>query len=182
MPIYDGQNAKTQVKQIPYGNAGIRISVSHIISIIQQYRKNTDIRTFALRLIHECPPKDYLCEARTIFGWMQQNIRFTRDVHHVETLMTPDITLYERAGDCDDQVILLNSLLQSIGIPTRLVLVASRRDAPKEFNHILTEAYLPVNGKSKWVAMETTPITASGQFAPFGYLPKGITYERREIA
>ena len=181
MPAYDG--FKSVVKQIPHGNNGIFVSVDHLMNFIRTGRRNPDVVAFARRLVQHCPNKDYVCEARAIFDWIQANIRFTRDPNNVELLQGPEVTLRSdvRCGDCDDHVILLQSLLQAIGIPTRVVLVASQNAAPNMYNHIFTEALLPVNGQDTWVAMDTTPMKSNGQLASFGYLPKGYTETRREV-
>lgn len=172
---------RTQVKQIPDGNRGIFVSVDHLLSFIRQGRKDPRIRTFTARLVQGCRNKDYFCEARVVYEWIKGNIRFVRDPHNTELLQEAFITLTEGYGDCDDHVILLNSMLQTIGVPTRIVLVASRSAAPNIYNHIFTEALLPVKGKDTWVAMDTTPITQDGKMANFGYQPKGFTETRREV-
>ena len=166
---------------IPYGNAGIRISVSRLLNFIRQGRKNQQIVLFAKQLVQDCPNKDYICEAKTIFSWVQQNIRFTRDVRDVELLQTPDVTLRLRNGDCDDHVILLCTLLEAVGHRTRVVLVASMRDAPGQYNHIFAEVLLPVGKEYRWVPMDTTPVSNDGRLAPFGWLPPGNKYERYEV-
>lgn len=180
MPFLSGY--KTELKQIPYGNQGIFLSVSDLIDLIRKGRKNPQVRLTAARIIQHCPNKDYMCEAKSISRWIQNNIRFTRDIYHVELLQGAEVTLQEGYGDCDCHVILLNSMLQSIGIPTRVVLVASRKALPKHFNHIFTEALLPTPQGERWIAMDTTPLTRTGKMAKFGYLPRGYTEKRIEVA
>ena len=180
MPSYDG--FKSQVREIPYGNNGIFVSVSHLKNFIRKGRRDPNIIRFTRRLVRNCPNKDYMCEARTVFNWVQNNIRFVRDPHNVEAIQGPEVTLRRDvlSGDCDDHVVLLQSMLQSIGIPTRIVLVASQKAAPNQYNHIFSEALVPVNGVNKWVSMDTTPITSSGDMASFGYMPRGFI-EKREV-
>ena len=68
---------------------------------------------------------------------MQDNVQYVRDVRGVETLATPIKTLETMQGDCDDQAVLLASLLESIGHPTRFVAMAQTALGP--FVHVFTE-------------------------------------------
>ena len=164
---------ETQVKEIPYGNEGILVSVSELVKIIKDYRKSPEIRLLAEDIVQSCPSKDFVCEATKIFDYVKKNIRFARDPYRVEMLRSPLITLDRKNGDCDDHTILVNSLLQSIGHPTRVVLVASRPYAPKNFNHIFTEVKLSTREGDKWIPIDTT---VSKSY--FGWLPTGFNYKR----
>ena len=63
-----------------------------------------------------------------------------RDVADVETVQAPDKTLIDGNGDCDDQAVLLGSLMQSIGIPVRFVAVGFHDRGP--FSHVYLECKL----------------------------------------
>ena len=64
------------------------------------------------------PPHDYFGEIRAIQNWVQDNVRYVFDPREVEYFQTPRRTLKDKAGDCDDQAILMSSLLESIGYTT----------------------------------------------------------------
>lgn len=106
------------------------------------------IRELAGDITAECPPREWSCEVGMIQQWVKQNIKFVADVAEVETLQTPDLTLRQRLGDCDDHSILVASLLQSIGHPARFIAV----DLGGGFSHVFTET--PIG--PYWVAVETT--------------------------
>lgn len=176
MPIYH-QRVETQLKSIPYGNAGIEESAKHLIKLVKEYRRNKEIRFKAEDIVQRCPNKDYMCEIHHIYNWVKKNIRFERDPYFVEMLRSPDITLRRRNGDCDDHVILLNSLLQSIGYPTRIVLLASNRPRPDIWNHVLTEVGVQTGPEQiKWIPLDTTV-----KRAKVGWLPPAYKYKRMYI-
>jgi transglutaminase-like putative cysteine protease len=166
------RTVEVQMKEIPYGNPGIMVSASELVKIIKQFRKDPQIRFTAENIVKDCPNKDYTCEGKKIFEWVKKNVRFTRDPYRVEMLRSPLLTLEHKQGDCDDHTILTSSLLQSIGHPTRIVLVATRKLMPKNFNHVFSE--VEINGK--WIPLDTTV-----KESYFGWLPTGYTYKKFEV-
>jgi len=180
--FYGRAGVLSETKNIPWGNAGVRVSVDSLLSIIRTWRINPDLVLFAKELVQNVPSKDYYGEVWTIQDWIKRNIRFTRDPVGGELLQDPEVTLKIANGDCDDHVILLNSLVNAIGIPTRVVLIASTSAAPNQYNHIFTEAWLPRpdNGQYAWIPVETTPVR-QGEWFEMGRLPQGYRYERHGV-
>ncbi len=107
------------------------------------------VRNKAIEITRSCPSKDFRCEISAIHSWVDENIRFVRDINGVETLQTPARTLELGVGDCDDHCILLSALLEATGHPTRFVAVGF---ADGHYSHVLTETRL---GR-KWIPLETT--------------------------
>lgn len=68
------------------------------------------------------PERDDVAEVSALFGFVRDHIRYTRDIHGVETLTLPAITLQIKQGDCDDQTMLLCALCEAVGFPTRLLM------------------------------------------------------------
>jgi transglutaminase-like putative cysteine protease len=85
-----------------------------------------------------------------------------RDVEGVETLQTPLVTLAQAAGDCDDQSLLLATLLNAVGHPARFVAAAFNGG---DFEHVWVETKIG----SSWYAADTTEPVA------FGWRPPRIT-------
>jgi transglutaminase-like putative cysteine protease len=119
------------------------------------------VRELAQRIIAPLPNKAYPDEAKALQNWVRDNVRYTRDVNGVETLQTPEATLRTMQGDCDDHAILLASLLESVGHPTRFRAIAA---GSPTFNHVFTETRIG----PKWLSVETT------EPWPMGYLPGNI--------
>lgn len=129
--------------------------------IAKKYRKAPAIRELALYLTQNLPSKNWLAETRAVQKFVRSHIRYVKDIRGVETVQTPIQTLKIGQGDCDDQSILVASLLEAIGHPTRFVAVGF---APQSFSHVYAETKIG----GKWVPVETT------ENWPVGRSPKKI--------
>lgn len=119
-------------------------------SIVRTWRTDPGIRKLALEITAGCGThQNWTCNIECLHAWVRDNIRFIGDVLEVETLQTPELTLTQGAGDCDDQSILLAALLQSIGHPARFIAVDLGHGG---FSHVFVET--PIG--AYWVAAETT--------------------------
>lgn len=141
------------------GVAGIRQTLNCMVTFVKQYRKNPQIRALAESIIAEVPEKDSVGEVRAVFEWVKRNIRYTQDIRDVETLKTPDATVYSGQGDCDDKSTLVSTLLESIGYKTRFVAVGMNE--PGIFEHVYAEVILG----TRWLGMDTT------ELQPLGWIP-----------
>ncbi|MGK7371009.1 MAG: transglutaminase-like domain-containing protein, partial [Candidatus Halalkalibacterium sp. M3_1C_030] len=73
--------------------------------------------------------------AEAIYRWMIRNTNYVRDPWDVERIQSPDVTLRQKAGDCDDHAILSATLLQSLGIQTGFRIVSR---TGRTYDHIYT--------------------------------------------
>ncbi len=117
------------------------------------------VRNQAVALTRNLRQKDFEGEARALFRFCRDDIRYVRDIRDVETLHEADTLLQIRGGDCDDKSILLSSLLGSIGAKTRFVAISM---VPGQFCHVWTQVLLG----GRWVDMETTEPLEFGQRIP----------------
>ena len=145
---------------VPGGDAGIRATLHIMRDLTREYRQDPLIRDLAKRITISCRAKEFRCELEAVHNFVRDRIKYIRDVHDVETVQTPDKTLADKSGDCDDKCVLLASLLQSIGHPARFVAVAFQKGAP--FSHVFVES--PIGGY--WRACETTEPWPMGQRPP----------------
>lgn len=134
---------------LPNGKAGVSKTLDIMRDLIRKGKIKLPIRLTALDIIAQQRQKDFYGEISALFYFVRDYIRYVRDIRDVETLQQPERTLQFRAGDCDDKVILLASLLESVGHETRLKAVGFR---PKNFAHV----YLQTKVGHKWVSLETT--------------------------
>lgn len=155
----------TRQKLMPLssGLAGISETIKYMREFVDQYKTHPRIRELALKLTRGISQKAYSEEARALFNFVQNSIRYTRDINGVETVQTPLKTLEYGAGDCDDKATLLAALLESIGFETRFHAMGFQ---PRDVSHVLLECN--INGE--WVALETTEPVA------MGWLPPGIRH------
>lgn len=112
------------------------------------YRDHVDpyaVRSLAVSLVSGFPEHGTgpLLRAITLFEYVKNNVTYVPDPIHMKTLQmvqgdliaSPAETLRIRGGDCDDQAILMASLLSAVGIANRMHLVKSQGGGW----HLLTE-------------------------------------------
>ncbi len=134
---------------IPDGVQGIDATLRIMSQLVREYKKSMAVRGATLRIIADCPQKDYACEVRTLHAFVRDEIRYVNDIDGVETISTPDIVLEDRAGDCDDKSTLLATMLASIGHPTRFIAIGFQHDV---YSHVYVETKIG----NKWIPLETT--------------------------
>lgn len=126
--------------------------------LVRQFKKNIQIRQLALSLISDLPGhKNWTGQIKRVHAYVRDSIQYVRDVRGVETLATPTKTLEFGQGDCDDQAVLLASLLESIGHPTRFVAIKATLLGP--YVHVYTETKIGNN----WYPLETTEKFEAGR-------------------
>jgi transglutaminase-like putative cysteine protease len=130
--------------------------------LVKAGKKNPTVRAKATNLVQSLTPKDWFAEIHTLFNFVQNTIRYVRDIRGVETLHYPEQILAQEYGDCDDKAILLAALLEAIGHPTRFVAVGFR---PYQYSHVFTDTRIRNN---KWLSLDPT------EMRPMGWRPPGI--------
>lgn len=86
--------------------------------------RNETINELASRLTKPCRDNDHLCEVSMILKYVTNEISYREDPNPQsggDYIKTPIETLKSKSGDCEDQTILLLSLLESIGKKTYMV-------------------------------------------------------------
>lgn len=145
---------------IPSGIRGTRATLRLMAKIAREGKKSLPVRLAAQQLTQHLSQKDFPGEVEALFGFVQNHIRYVRDIVGVETLQTPDKTLQLKSGDCDDKAVLLASLLCAIGHPARFHAIGFR---PGQYSHVFVDTRLG----GGWVSLETTEPWAMGR-APVG--------------
>lgn len=161
---------------IPSGEPGVAATLKIMVGLVTQYRASPVVRVTAQRLVSECRSRDALCQVKVLHAYVRDNIKYLADVRNVETLQTPDYTLQEGSGDCDDHSTTLLSLLESVGLQTRLAAIAVRGG---EFSHVSGQVLLG----TRWLNLETIfpklmepwGIYPAGSPTPVGWFPPDAT-------
>lgn len=97
-------------------------------------------------VIADLPPKDHLREAKRMFDFVKERVRFAKDPRGVETLQHPRLTLQRGAGDCDDISTLLAALQETIGLKTRFITIKASPANPSEYSHVFCSVDIPGSG------------------------------------
>lgn len=152
MLLHDTQ---IELSGIPSGAPGIRQTLRAMRRMARAGRVSPMVRAWAHDIIAPVPEKDWRGQIVALHAWVRDNIRYVMDPDEVETVQTPEFTLENGVGDCDDKSVLLASLLGAIGHPSRFIAVAFE---PGAFSHVYVETRLGPD----WVPLETTEPVHAG--------------------
>ena len=141
-----------------------------MVKLTKQAKTEPAIVQQARRIVAPVPSRDWVGEVKAIQEWVRNHIRYTLDPQGVETLQTPQVTLAERQGDCDDHSILVGALLVAIGHPVRYRAVSTKQN-PTTLCHVFAETKI---GQG-WQAVETT------EPWPLGYIPEFVNLQKNVI-
>lgn len=155
------------------GDQGTVETIAQIRKLVHQGMTDQAINRAAIGIVRAAGIQqfDFAGETRALFEWVKNNIRFTRDIAGIETLRTAREILTIRAGDCDDIVLLLASLLSTVGHNVRLVTISSDPTAPRTFSHIYLEAEMQ---DGSWIALDSARRNAMFGRGPQRYFRKRI--------
>lgn len=117
------------------------------------------IRETALTIIGNT---GYVDQVRRLQQWVQTNIAYVHDPVSVELVQTPQYTLQQKAGDCDDQSVLLAAMLDATGHPARFIAVGL---AGAPLSHVMVQTLIG----STWAGVETIIQR------PLGWMPSPVT-------
>jgi hypothetical protein len=122
----------------------------------------TTIRNTAITITTQsCKEYSRLCYAKALYYYVRDNIKYINDPEGRDYLQRPQQTLLG-AGDCEDQAILLNSLMLATGIRSRIVLIPGHAFIEININEA-PKKYKEDNG---WISLDTTCSSCN-----FGKLP-----------
>lgn len=151
-----------------------------VTKVIESVNPNaTRVRELAINLGRQFEAGDFK-QARKIFEFVRDGIQYVYDPMGLEEVQPPETTLKLRAGDCEDQAILLSSLLSAIGFESALVFADTDND--KIPDHVYSAVYIPTapeytkpfkskkldDGKDlhDWI-----PLDPASQDSDFGVIP-----------
>jgi LPXTG-motif cell wall-anchored protein len=159
---YDDGNMKTTLRAS--NDMPIEERLASIQALVHRSIQDPEMRKLALQITEHCPERDGKCEAKAIYDYVKQNVRYTGDiapikapsgeVEGIDLYQSARRTLEFRGGDCDDQSILVSTLLALNGITPRLRVMKEHRN--EDWSHILPLAGLPKTAPVEWTALDTT--------------------------
>ena len=159
---YSDGNMKTQLRAS--SDMPIEQRLATIQDLVHKSVQDPEMRKVALKITSKCPERDGLCESRAIYDFVKKNVRYTGDIAPIQMPNgdVEGIDLYQSArrtlefggGDCDDQSILIATLLSLNGITPRLRVVKQASD--DDWSHIYPGALLPKFAPDKFYAIDTT--------------------------
>ena len=130
-----------------------------IRQIAEQRGRDPRIAKLAVSIIKKakCEPREYKKQAEALLKWVQdpKNIYYVNEPG--ERLQDPIYTIREGYGDCDDQVLVLCALFESVRLPWKLVISGLTNDSKQKVRHIEGGEYHPNTNWSHIYCMVGTP-------------------------
>jgi LPXTG-motif cell wall-anchored protein len=159
---YSDGNMKTTLRAS--NDMPIEERLASIQKLVHKSVQDPEMRKLALQITANCPERDGTCEARAVYDYVKRNVRYTGDIAPIKfpSGEVEGIDLYQSArrtlefggGDCDDQSILVATMLALNGITPRLRVMKEGKH--EDFSHIFPLAGLPKTQPSDWIALDTT--------------------------
>jgi hypothetical protein len=118
--------------------------IATLQQLVEDYGRNPQLRAFSISLLTSVKNNDVRRNAVTLTEWVKEHVIYMADPDGAELLQSPFYMLAEIQkrgnvmGDCDDHVLLLGSMLVSIGIPVKVSGV--RINNGSWFNHVIVTA------------------------------------------
>lgn len=152
-----------QVARIPLGYDLVAM-LTELARIRDYYSQFPFVRRCAIQYGAPRGNDDAEGMLRNLAGFVRSKVWYVEDPAGFELVTAPDVMLADivekghATGDCDDHVLLLNTLLASVGFQTDFAAVRLSPTDP-EYNHVISLALL----RGRWV--QTDP-TAKSRPAP----------------
>jgi transglutaminase-like putative cysteine protease len=190
---------RTTLKGSPQQASMATLEVIH--SLVREGREDPVVRDWAIRIIRQAraAENDKRAQILAVGGWVKNNLYYVNDPINVETIATARVILEQAnhgqaAFDCDDFVVVAQSLLNALGINTRSVIIKADHRDPSQWTHIYFEAHdgqqwIPLDLIMKQKPLGWAPpryyakkVVEVGGGAPFpterlGRVPTGMTTE-----
>ncbi len=93
----------------------LRDVVDWMVKFANKGKVDMRVRSLVERLCAGVEPGDYASELFACYAWVDQNIRYMRDIDDVEFLKEPGVLIETKSGDCDDIATLLAAMFMACG-------------------------------------------------------------------
>jgi transglutaminase-like putative cysteine protease len=156
----------TQLSTIPDGAAGTRHTLKVMRELVRAGKLDPEIRDLAQAIVADnaIPAKDWIGEIAALFHFVRAWIRYSLDINGVEVVQAPRETLARRYGDCDDMVVLIATLVETMGHAA--VLCACAFDGI-DYSHVV--CLVSGANETELISLDAT------ENEPMGWFPPGTT-------
>lgn len=151
------------LQSLPDGPEGTGVTLRHMREYVRGAVRSPaqEIRECALTILANVPQRRWLREVLALHAFVRDHIRYVKHPILVQIVQEPVKTLEYQQGNCVDKAVLLSSLLESVGHPTRFVALEIRGQKPG-FSHVIVETKV---GKA-WTPCETIIPVQLGWYPP----------------
>ncbi len=144
---------RTQLYGNLQGSPGTQRTINVMKRLTREGRVDPTVIFLAQQIARKYDRKDFIGQARGIHKYVQEHIHYVKDPRGTEMVRSALWTMHYRAGDCDDQAVLVASLAEAIGFRTRFKAIKVDPNWPGEFSHVYTQIQIPTSGE--WVTSDT---------------------------
>lgn len=144
LPVQSSLLSSRNAIQVPLGSE--QEDAKQILAFLEQvkqtYIRAPEVREFTVSLLRGLANNDQIGQVNRIIDFVRKNVTYIRDPIDSEYVVTPVqmIRQYVRkhfiAGDCDDHVLLLNTMLGCVGFYTKFVGV--KYGQTSVYNHVIS--------------------------------------------
>lgn len=166
---------RVEIVHTPPGMGHVKWMAKRMAKLAGEGAHSYPIRQLATRITHNVPSKSPTRELLELYKWVRNEVRYRHDPVGLELLQKPEVTVKERAGDCDDMTTLLGALCGALGHPWRFRTVGP---SPEDQAHVQLQAH----DKKRWLdldpVLEPAPLTTAWSDAPgrFGAFAVGADH------
>jgi hypothetical protein len=149
LPMQTGELFRADWNGTDVGDTDARHILSVIDTLAKQYSVDPRIRADAVKIARPAMNNDVRGMFRNIVEFVETRVLYVADPADQEWIIAPNVMLDEIAaagrghGDCDDHVVLGNTLLLAVGIPARPVAV--KVGGSEFYNHVISEVNVDGN-------------------------------------
>jgi hypothetical protein len=112
-------NSEVPIQNIPTERSELIMAKPYTEKIIYD---DIELRKFTTQIVKDCPSGNKACQVNEVFRYVVDNYKYYSDPRDKELIQSPYETMSVKGGDCEDFSILMNSMLENIGLKTYLVL------------------------------------------------------------
>lgn len=125
------------------------------------------VKRIATKVATEGCNAETICQSKAIYYFVRDNFKYVGEQD--EYIQTPNEMLYTGGGDCDDFAVMIASMQQAIGVPTRFVKVPG---------HVYNIIYID-NAPGKYKQDGWIPMDATCSNCDFGDVPRKYKEEEK---
>jgi hypothetical protein len=136
--------------------------------------QNPSLLFIARQVTRGCAGRDAMCELRSIYKFVVENVRYTGDIYSIDTFLAPLRTLQIGGEDCDGHAILNAALAIANGFKAKVRITSNRGIT---WDHIYCMVGMPKGRDQKWIALDTTLARSRTDVSRFGHEPPRAKFQ-----
>ena len=136
--------------------------------------RNPKMLYLARQVTRACAARDAMCELRSIYQFVIENVRYTGDIAGADTFSAPLRTLQMGGEDCDGHMALNAALAIANGFRCKMRITSNRGVT---WDHIYCLAGMPKGQGATWIALDTTLARGRTDYSRFNQEPPRAKYQ-----